>query len=219
MQDVARRLEDRGIWLLVPDSGSPFAALTQELHLTISERTVPTTQYEQWLADSQGDKALDKPHASRPQSGNLFDMRLLTAASIALLVLAETLLRFRTVMAFEPSRSLQVAETLAGGKRPRRFAALNPLLASARFGLRHFGVVIVHVWVLRLALLVLCVGLIEFPSALTTHLVLPHATRLTNSLPVLPWLVFAQFGAAALVGAIVHTFTLVYDARLYAALS
>ena len=118
-------------------------------------------------------------------------------ASALVLLVREPLLRFRTVMAFKPSRSLQVTRECLG-KGYRRFAALSPVFASAQFGLRHFGIVVVHVWATRLALVVLCVVLIELPMVLATTFVLPNAGQIAPNLPVLPYLAFVQASAAAL---------------------
>jgi hypothetical protein len=167
------------------------------------------TQYEQWLAETEGERTLAHTRRLLPADEEWF----LALAGLVLLVLAEPLLRFVIVMAFKPSRSRQVPE-LPGGVGPRRFAAITPLCDSVRFGLRHFGVVVVHIWVMRLVFAALLLALVELPLALATHVVIPNIIALMGKSPLLPWLHFAQMSAAALVSAVALAFGAVYDAQL-----
>ncbi len=205
--DVSGQLIWRSASLLMPDLSPPLAQVASTLPAFFSGPTFRVTQYEQ---------SLQTTHAK--QEAVTLPNRVAVASALVFLVL-EPLLRFRTVMAFKPSRSRQVLEITPGGKGSRRFAALSPLFASARFGLRHFGIVVVHVWATRLAIVAGCVVLIELPMVLATTFVLPNAARIAPNLPVLPCLALVQASAAAFVGALVQVFSAVYDAQLYVALS
>jgi hypothetical protein len=134
--------------------------------------------------------------------------------SIVFIVVVETLLRFRTITALKPVTSM----------RPHRFGVLMPLVDSARFCLKHFFTVTVHIWFLRLAIFALSLCLIEFPMALMDNFVAPNVIRPGGAFPisgfeVLPTMRFIAIAGAALVSAIMLAFTVVYDARLYAALN
>jgi hypothetical protein len=210
---ATQQLAGRSASLFIPNPGWPFVEPLFRLISPLSLQAKQVTEYEQWLTETHGSDSLNQP----VQSGRSVE-GVSTAAGLALLVLAEPLLRFYTVMAFKPSRSQQVPE-LPGGVGPRRFAALTALFDSVRFGLRHFGVVVVHIWLSRCALIALMLGLVEFPLAIATHFMMPNLVALMGKSQHLPLLNFAQVSAAALVSAIALAFGAVYDARLHAALS
>jgi len=204
--DVSRHIAGQAIHRLIPDHGSPIAVGLPALRSATSDQV---TQYEQWLAEAEGKRTLAQPR----QRQHVHEEWFLALAGLVLLILGEPLLRFVTVMAFKPSRSRQVPE-LPGGVGPRRFAAIAPLCASVRFGLRHSGVVFVHIWVTRLALAALLLALVELPLALATHVVMPNIIALMGKSPLLPWLHYTQLSAAALVSAVALAFGAVYDAQL-----
>jgi hypothetical protein len=133
--------------------------------------------------------------------------------SIVFIVVVETLLRFRTIAALKPVPCM----------RSHRFGMFAPLVDSARFGLKHFFAVTVHIWLLRLAIFGLSLCLIEFPMALMDNFVAPNVMRPGGAFPIggfeiLPTMRFIAVAGAAPVSAIMLAFCVVYDTRLYAAL-
>jgi hypothetical protein len=213
MSDASYQLTGRSAHMLARNLDSSSAEIAPELRALTQGQAARLTQYEQWLTETQGENAIAQP-SERPQSHEVW---LIALASLMLLILAEPLLRFRTIMAVKPSRSLQVPE-LPGGKGPRRFMALAPLIASARFGLRHLGVVALHIWVMRCVVVALMLALVELPLAAATHIIMPNLIALMGKSQILPLLHFTQLSAAALVSAIALALGTVYDARLYVAL-
>jgi hypothetical protein len=171
--DALRQLVWRGVNILIPNPGSPFAELVPELR--------------------------HAKHGSMTTT--------ITLSGMVVLMLAETLLRFRTVIVMKPLRSL----------RPQRFALFAPLIASVGFGLRHFGVVTVHIWAMRLAMLGLSVALIELPLAIMDNFIVPNLVQL-GDFEWLPTIKFVVASSAAVVSAILAAFVVVYDARLYRAI-
>jgi hypothetical protein len=216
--NVPRQLTDRSVNLLLSASDTvlPFAEsviVEYMLRSSTLRQAALLTEYERRPIETQVKSSMELS----PRFPYSHETRLVSAAVLVLLVLAESLLRFRTTMAFEPSRSLQVPE-LSGGGGSRRFTAFTSLIASVRFGLRHFGILTVHIWVMRLAIFSLLVGLVEFPLALMDNFIMPNLIAHIGKSQLLPILNFAQLSAAALVSAIVLTFSTVYDVRLYRAL-
>jgi len=206
---ISRKLLWQGINAIIQHPDALLSETTSALRAALATPSVTLTPYEHSLQATYGERAVVRPiHIIDGKT------QLLTILSLVIAILLETLLRFRTVMAFDPLRSLQVAETTSGGKRPRRLAAFAPVVASARFGLRHFGVITLHIWVTRLVIAALVIAMVEFPMAVVDNFVLPNATQFVGSLPVLPLMKFAQVSAAALLGAVVLAFGAVYDARL-----
>jgi hypothetical protein len=204
--DVSRHIAGQAINRLIPDHGSPIAVGLPALRSATSDQV---TQYEQWLAETAGKSTLTQSRRLLPAHEEWF----LAVAGLVLLILAEPLLRFVTVMAFKPSRSRQVPE-LPGGVGPRRFAALTALYDSVRFGLRYFGIVMRHIWVTRIVILALCLGLVELPLALMDAVILPNLVGMMGKSHLLVLLKFAQVSAAALVSALALAFGAVYDAQL-----
>lgn len=210
--DVLRQLMWRGFNTLVPDPGPPFAQLAPDLRRAAQRGLFKAYSHNDYLSaeygSSYGVERYDpRPelYAVSPTQAHSAEFRPLALAlgSIALVLLAETLLRFRTVMAMKPFRS----------RRPEGFGLLTPLIASTRFGIKHFGVITAHIWIVRLAIFALIVAFIEFPLAMMDNLLAPFA-KPTSNLEILPIMGFLETSGAALVSAILFAFSVVYDARL-----
>jgi hypothetical protein len=128
---------------------------------------------------------------------------------LALLYIAEILLRFRLAAAVAP------AHTNEGW-----LGVLTPLVDGVRVALRCFWCVSVHVWLLRLGIAV--VGVLPFlvPTTPAPNELAPIYNVVTRYLPGVanPFALFVAI-STQLVNALLISFSLVYDARLYARLS
>jgi hypothetical protein len=89
-----------------------------------------------------------------------------------------------------------------------------PATDSMLIGFRHFGLMTMHIWLLRLAIFAVIICLIEFPSALVDYFVAPHVMRLSNRFELLLFMRFASACGSVLVNAALMAFCVVYDARL-----
>jgi hypothetical protein len=84
--------------------------------------------------------------------------------------------------------------------------------------LRHFGVVTLHVWLLRLAGAALVLLFVALPMAASKQVTLPALIAVMGKTPLLPAWHFVQSSIAAGVAAGVLAFSTIYDARLFMAL-
>lgn len=209
--DALRQLAWRGFNSLMPDLGSPFAEFIPNLSDAISKHTTRVIYHERsvdgsaWpivVAEVTSETAfvsagmeVIKPHRNP----------LTVVAGVALMVIAETLLRLRIVMAMTPPMP----------PKPRRFEWLRPLADCTHFGPRYFGTITVHTWFVRLVIFALTLTLIELPVALMDHFLVPHVMRLGGSFEILPILRFLATASAALVNAILLALSVVYDAQLF----
>jgi hypothetical protein len=133
----------------------------------------------------------------------------LVVAGIALIILADAMLRFRTVSAIKPN-GYEITHGLA------RFAWL---IESVRLGLGHFWQVSTHMCLLRLAALHIIASLLILPVVLIETIVMPQTMRLFQASLVLPPTIPLICASVAFVCAALRAFSIVYDARLYLALS
>jgi hypothetical protein len=133
-----------------------------------------------------------------------------TLGSLVLMLLAETLLRFRVVSVF--ARGGGPIRTQRAG-----FAA-TVLGTSVRLGWRHFAEVTLHVWLLRMSMACLQVVLLVAPTVLAQRIFIPRVALMLGT----PWLVQACVLLAALctvlANGVLSAFAVVYDTRLFAAL-
>jgi hypothetical protein len=197
MPDQGKVLALRTLDVLVPNSGPPFAEFVPVLRHAAFEQAAPVTFYEQRLAEEHGE---DKVF-SRARTVNLW---LIALAGAFLLILAEALLRFTPVMAMSSCEQ-------------RRQSAIMPLLCSVGFGIRHFGAITKHVWLLRLAFVAGYGIFFALPVVLSQD-VLP--TIMTNEWKSVTasWSVTLTLICYWLVVALFTAFSAVYDARLSFAL-
>jgi hypothetical protein len=213
--DVLRQLAwKRGFDALIPDPGSPFAKFIPYLRLEVSKNQVALSEYERY---QQFMGALTRQTTTVILFVRPSELGLIVAGSVIFIVLAESLLRFRTVMAFKPPDPQ--TSKVEQGERLRRFTALDPLIDSARFTIRNLGAIIVHVWFLRLALSALSVLFIELPLAAVDRFVVPNIVRYGAEVEIISMMDFAGASSAAIVNGILLAFSAVYDARLYTALA
>jgi hypothetical protein len=126
---------------------------------------------------------------------------------VALILVTETLLRFRVVAALCP-RGIGAPSGL-----------LSPLFHSAHVGWRHFLFVTAHIWALRLILLTVQVLFCALPMLILQRNIVP---AVPSYLPGLAWLVPTLAGVSsagmALVSGVCAAFSTVYDARLFLAI-
>ncbi len=209
--EVARRVSWHGIETLMQMPSTSLA-------IFLSGTSTPTTAYEQWMKANTSPTPVTQQRATVATAVQSTETSLLAVASCALLVGLETLLRFRTVTVFKPSRSLSATDS-SGGKRSRRFAALGALQDSMRFGVQHFGAITLHVWAMRFTIAVFTAVFVALPIALVDYVAMPHMILLFGKSALLPVLKFAQIGGGMLMSAVVLAFGVVYDAQLYVALS
>jgi hypothetical protein len=160
---------------------------------------------------------------------------------ILVIVLAETLLRMRTVMAMRTATVAGSAARSASGQERfvydahrrsqtadhRQTAAeaksrqehwktgwLPPLMSSVRFGLRHFAPLTLHIWLLRGALWAASLFFILLPLELLHNWLAPALVRLGH-LWVYTATILVIPASLALVLMIFNAFSLVYDACVY----
>jgi hypothetical protein len=133
----------------------------------------------------------------------------LVVAGIALIILTDAMLRFRTVTAIK-SNGYEITHGLAP------FAWL---IESVRLGSGHFWQVSTHMCLLRLAALVIMASLLILPVVLIETIVMPQTMRLFQASWVLPPTIPLICASVASVCAVLRAFSIVYDARLYLALS
>lgn len=129
------------------------------------------------------------------------DPLVMGLAGMVLILVTETLLRMRSVMAMRP-----------GVTRP--CSLITPLMSSARFGLQHFAPLTAHIWLLRGAICAASFLFILLPLEVTHNGLVPALVRLgstwayTTSILVIP-------ASLALVTMVLNAFSLVYDVSLY----
>jgi hypothetical protein len=212
--DVLHQLSWRSFNTLTPAPGPPFAQLAPDVRRAAQRDLFEASSKTIYVAAESGSAyGVERAPESfmAPQTPSTASW-LLASGSLVFLLLAETLLHFRTVMAMKPPASLVASPCGKDVPRPRRLTVLAPLIDSVRFGLRHFGAITLHIWLVRLAIFALIVSFIEFPLAMIDNLLAPYA-RLGSS-EVLPIMEFLETSGAALVSAILLAFSVVYDARL-----
>ena len=123
--------------------------------------------------------------------------------AVALIILTESLLRFRVVATWV-------------GNGTGLFA---PLLHSARHGWRHFGVLTVHIWTLRLIIVTIQILFCTFPLLLAQRFILPAVAGYVPGLDwISPTLAVATLVGTATVHGLIVAFSTVYDARLLLAI-
>jgi hypothetical protein len=194
----AQLLGLRALDALTPSPGSPFAEFVPLLRHTAFQPFIQLTPYEQQLVEQYG--AASVIAGSRSAS-----LQWITFASVVLLILAEALLRFSPIIA------MRLGEQ-------DRLRAIAPVWHSLCFGLRHFGAVTIHVWLLRLLFVAAYSIFFMLPVVLMQDAAPPIVRSVTSVLAghwsltltlVCYWLVMALFMA----------FSTVYGARLVLALA
>lgn len=217
MSKTGQQIADGALTVFLSDAGAPFSIVLPEIEAALLRRP-QVSAYETYLADIRSYVTQEPPVIERIRTIHPDAWTVISVASFALLFLSETLLRFRVVMAFEPLERIAASNKKQGGYSLQRFAALSPLIESVRFGWRYFGIITLHVWVLRIAGGALVLLLVKLPMAAALHIALPALTELIGKTPLPPVLSFVQLGLAAFVAAIVLAFNTLYDARLFMAL-
>jgi hypothetical protein len=215
-QETSMALSGKALATVLPDAGAPFGDVLPAVRDARFRRPA-LTAYENVLADNGGRAGISPLPEDlwRPASPN---MQIIPFASLALLIAVEALLRFRMVLAFEPLKAIPASSVKPGGYHLRGFEALAPLVLSVQFGLRNFGAVLLHGWVLRCAILGIVLVLIELPMAAMMQMMMPALVALVGKTPLWPILHFVQSSSTALVIAIFTVFSTIYDARLFVAL-
>lgn len=205
-----RQLVWRGLNTLTPDPSPPFVEFIPNLRdavfkpvkrVTYHERYVDGSASPEIFAEVTSETILVILGAEVPTHG----IALMAMAGVAVIFVAETLLRLRTVMALKPF----------GSPRPEGLGLLAPLIDSAHLGRKHFGAITIHTWLVRLVIFAFTLTLVEFPMVMIDHLITPTFMRFGGDFEVLPILHFLTAASAALVNAILMALSVVYDARLY----
>ncbi len=194
----------------------PFAIVLSEARTALLRRPALTAYESSLISDGKAQEP--RSLIEQWQSAQPSVWRAFTVLCIVLLIFTETLLRFRTIMAFKPLESFPVSPMKPGGERLQRFAATSPLIDSARFALKHFGAVALHIWLLRVIICGPMSLFIVTPSLAATQFAMPAMISLIGKTPLLPWLYFAQVSGATFIAAIVMAFSTIYDAQLFVAL-
>lgn len=190
---------------LIPDPGSPLAEFLPGWRLMILGHGGPVA-YSPYLQQHP-------PQANGERIALMISFLrepwFLVCGAMALTILLETLLRFRSVEAVLPSTT----------SRLRWLGALAPMLNSMRFGFKHFGLITLHVWALRLVFAGLSALLVFAPMVIVQSFVIPFIARATGFWQLYTLCLAAMIAGLALVNALGTAFATVYDARLYAALT
>jgi hypothetical protein len=220
LDDGLRVIVMRAIDQLLPQPGSPFGEFVPYWRsiIFVDFGKIETLASRLW----------DTPAAVHvTQIGNRLgatvvagtpEFQWITCGSIFLILMAETLLRFRTVMIFKPRGYSQVSPSLATrnvAQMPLRSHLLTPLFDSVCFGLRHFFAISVNVWVLRLALCAFSVIFIIAPMAASHTLLVSFAMRASGASDLFATLTFVMLTSFMFVSAILSAFSVVYDVALY----
>jgi hypothetical protein len=210
--DALRQLAWRGLNTATPDPGPPFADLMPHFRRIVPAllaTSAPTVRLPIESGSAYGVERQPEFFEAYPTRVHPTAIWPLALGGIVLIFAAETLLRFRTIMVLKPPRS----------SRSRRFWGFAPLMECARFGMRHFGVITVHAWLLRLVLLGISLVFVIFPIVLSQSFVAPGLIRFTSSSWVEPTSLMLMSAGIALVGAIFTAFGVAYDAQLFKCLA
>jgi hypothetical protein len=132
--------------------------------------------------------------------------------SVALLVITETLLRFRVAAAMQRDQSPAL------GCAKGDLSLWAPLRASACLSGRHIWAVLASTWVLRLGVSAIQITCILLPGAIADNVILPQLVWAS----AVPWGGLVCRGlsqvSGVLVSALLAAFCVIYDARLFVAL-
>lgn len=203
MPDYAHAVVQRDQWALLPNPGAPFVEWMALRHkdqwtaawLDAGEYATRTSE------PTQGDGHL----AVIADSMLATHLNMFQTLSLLIFILAaETLLRFRIVMAFTASARVR-----------RRVLPMWALVASARIGLRHFKTLALHIWLTRLVLFGIQAVFITLPIVLaqSSNVKAAFLRLINNGLFVdNPWVVSLSCG---LVYAVLMAFSVVYDVKLF----
>jgi hypothetical protein len=204
----ARALALRTLDALVLSPGTPLVEFVPALRqIDLTQRTHQPVDHLYWqevAPAARGSATVLTTGVARQDDVVPLQGFLIGLLSIGLLVLAEALLRFIPVMAMCSDRR-------------QRSNALAPALRSIGFGLLHFGKIMKHPWLLRLAFVAAHSLFFTLPIVLMEDVLPPVATN--------PISAFTGNGSMTLilacywlVAALFVGFSTVYDACLYAAL-
>lgn len=200
----------RSLDAMIPDPGSPFTEYIPYFRL-VAFRDLSQSPAGELTGMGQvvqsGVAALVTAGASDDHASHSLRFWLVGLGAVVLIVLAATLLRFYAVMALIPRKP---AYSLRG------FGLLMPLIESVRFGFRHFSLITLHVWVLRLTIVAVSMIVVIVPVALSQSYAVPGVIRLIKAPWIHPASVLLLSMSLAMANAILAAFGAVYDARLYA---
>ena len=194
--DAAKSLVAQSANLLIPDPGAPFSTWLPELRTAMflhmaqvqpSQSGVSSTDYAYYLV------SIIK--SNKPA------FWWITAGSATLILMAEVLLRLRTVLVMSANQPNLVM----------------PLWRSLRLSIKHYSLIAAHVWLLRFSVFAFSLLFIIAPIALLQEIVLPKLMLafLGSWLSVRPLATQATALCLALASAIFTAFSVTYDARLY----
>ncbi len=194
--NVVKSVVDQSPNALIPDPGAPFSAWLTVLRTTILTRML---EVQSPLRDSSSmGTAYRIVPIFRPDEREFW---WITVGSAALILLAETLLCLRTA-------------TVMNTDHPSIF---GPIWQSLRLGSKHYRLITIHVWLLRLIFVVFRLLFVIVPVAFIQEAMLP---KMLSALPQfwlgarpLIWQTTAL--CLSLVGAAFNAFSVLYDARLY----
>ncbi len=217
MSKTGQQIAGEALTVILPDAGPPLSIVLPEVETALLHRPA-VSEFETWLADTRSYVTLEPPVIERIRAIHPNAWDVIAVASFALLFLSEALLRFRMVTAFEPLERITASYVKSGGYPLRRFAVLSSLVASIRFGWRHYGVITLHIWVLRIASCAILLLMVKLPMAAALHIALPALIAFMGKTALLPVMFFMQVSSATLVAGIVLAFSTIYDARLFTAL-
>ena len=205
LSKAAQSLLTHGTESLIPDPGTPVSAWLPDLRAAVFMRSEEITPSPYATVFVPGSTHLVPRFSSHDR-----EYGWITAGRLLLIVLAETLLRFRVVMAMQAGK----------------VGAIVPLIGSLHLGLKHFVRVTVHVWLLRLVPFAFSLAFVIAPTAVIQEIIVPKLWPLLNWLPGLTgwgWFgsqpqMMALAGCIAFINVLISIFEAVYVARLYLAL-
>ena len=190
----------RGMDALIPNPGAPVAELVPYWRHTAFTDLDNVSEYNQYLAIAYNSRDLYSSimHVTPDPS----ELPRLTLVSLLILLIGETILRFRVVAAMQP--------TGAAG-------TVVPLLRGMWLGIRYFIPITIHVWFLRLAVALFSIAFIILPVVLVQCIAepLPAWTGGSTTVVSLPLVVLVL----SVMNGVFVAFGTVYDARLYVALT
>lgn len=202
---AAKSLVAQSASTLIPDPGAPFSTWLPELRTLVLLREVGSE------VDPYDPYATTLPTGSYRFvsifSPDTREFWWITAGSAALILMAEVLLRLRTVLVMSTDQPNLV----------------TPLWHSLRLSIKHYSIIVTHVWLLRLCVFAFSLLFIIAPIApiapiaLLQEIVLPKVMLAFPGswLSVRPLTTQATLLCLGLASAIFTAFSVAYDARLY----
>jgi hypothetical protein len=128
----------------------------------------------------------------------------MTLLAITLLLLTETLLRFRFAVVIDPTNEHD-------DRRPA-------IIDSIRLGRQYFGTITAHAWLTKVGIATLQITCVSLPVLLAERIAVPRIAGLIRFAWLYPACVLLTSMLVVLANTICSAWSTVYDARLYAAI-